>query len=267
MFNYLNSIKVSDKNNLFLADWTDNNINSIKNLVNNSSISEEKLLIMLENISLNWTKSPINYPLNVSILEWGEKIIEDIKVSKDELKSFKPLLWLKKSWSYSLEITDSNWFKTTKNFELLADLPNSVDINLSTSVLQTGWNISTNFVTIFDKFLNPVIWNFYDLEFTINWDSVSFLDNWTNKLSTTTYEWYKIFRLKSNNKNWFPILFGVFWIGRYLSRNRTANSGERFPDQGIGNCRRQISKGLQIHSRDPFYGCWIWWSFEKYRTV
>ena len=56
---------------------------------------------MLENISLNWTKSPINYPLNVSILEWGEKIIEDIKVSKDELKSFKPLLWLKKSWSYS----------------------------------------------------------------------------------------------------------------------------------------------------------------------
>ena len=199
---YLNSVKVSDKTNIFLADWWINNINSIKDIVNNSSTSDEKFLVFLENIWPDWWKTWINYPLSVSFFDGDNKIMEDINVTKEELKTFKPLYSLKKSWSYRLDIKDSNWFKTTKKIELLADLPKSAEINLGTSVLQKWWNISTNFVTIFDKYLNPVIWNLYDLEFSIKWNSVSFLDNWTNKLSTSTYEWYKIFRLKSNDNEW-----------------------------------------------------------------
>lgn len=202
----ISSMKVSDKTNLFLVDGTTNTIDSVSNLINNSGLSEEKLVLLLQNLDTKGTKTDINYPLNVSVKKSGKQILEDIQVSKDDMKNFKSLLALKTAWSYSLEITDANWFKTVKNIELLPDVPNSVDMKLGTSVLETWWNITTNFVTIYDKYQNPVSWNFYDLEFKINWNSVSFLDTWSNKLTTSTYEWYKIFRLKSNNTSWKSIV-------------------------------------------------------------
>ncbi|MDD2870584.1 MAG: VCBS repeat-containing protein [Candidatus Gracilibacteria bacterium] len=195
----ISSMKVSDKTNLFLVDGTTNTIDSVSNLINNSGLSEEKLVLLLQNLDTKGTKTDINYPLNVSVKKSGKQILEDIQVSKDDMKNFKSLLALKTAGSYSLEITDANGFKTVKNIELLPDVPNSVDMKLGTSVLETGGNITTNFVTIYDKYQNPVSGNFYDLEFKINGNSVSFLDTGSNKLTTSTYEGYKIFRLKSNN--------------------------------------------------------------------
>ncbi|MDP2089997.1 MAG: FG-GAP-like repeat-containing protein [Candidatus Gracilibacteria bacterium] len=195
-----NSLKVNDKTNLYLVDGTINNIKSVSNLINNSSISSEKFVLLLENIDANGKKSPINYPLNISILEGNNKIVEDFTVSQSELNTFKGLFSVKKSGSYKLEITDSNGFKTTKSITFLPEIPNSVDIKLGTSVMESGGNISTNFLTIYDKFLNPVVGEFYDIDLSIDGKSIQFLDNSSDKLKSTTFEGYKVFRLKSTDK-------------------------------------------------------------------
>ncbi len=196
-----NSIKVSDKANLYLVDWFDNNIETVSNIIKNSSLSEEKMVLVLENLSSNGTKKPIEYPLKVSILKWNKQVVEDITI--DTIGTFRNLLAIEESWSYKIEITDNSWFKTVKNIELLADIPDRVDINLGTNIIEKWWNVSTNFVTIYDKYNNPVVWNFYDLKMEITWnDSLEFLDNSSKSLNTTTYEWYKIFRLKSKNISW-----------------------------------------------------------------
>ena len=80
--------------------------------------------------------------------------------------------------------------------------PHKLDINLWANYLQTNWSISTNYVTILDKYNNPVSWNFYDLKMEVSDNNLVFVDNWKDNFSTSTYEWYKIFRLRSLNKLW-----------------------------------------------------------------
>jgi hypothetical protein len=199
---WANSLKVSDKNNLFLVDGSSNNINDLENLINTSTLSDEKIAIFVENISSDWTKLPILYPIELTLIEWEENIVETLTITESELSSFKALFGLDKSWSYKIEIVDSAWFKTSKKIELLPEIPHSLSTNLGTTIVENWWNITTNFITIYDKYLNPVSWEFYNLDFSIDWESLVFLDNDSNSLSTTTFEWYKIFRLKSTNNVW-----------------------------------------------------------------
>lgn len=200
-----NSIKVNDKANLYLVDGTSNTIKSVSNVINNSSLSNEKFVVLLENIAPNWKKTPINYPLNL-VLSDSSWTLESLTINSNDLKTFKSLSWIKKAWTYNLDITDSNWFKTTKNISFLPELPNSVDIKLGSTVMESGWNISTNFLTIYDKYLNPVAWEFYDIKLSILWNTLEFLDNASDELLSTTYEWYKIFRLKSKDKTWKSVV-------------------------------------------------------------
>lgn len=201
VYNWVNSLKVSNKNNIILVDWTNKNINQVSSAVANSSISKEKIALFVENISVSGERIPLSYPLTVTLLEW-KKEIDKLSVSKTDLNIFKSLFSIKKSWSYTIEIVDSEWYKTIKNIELIPEIPNYIDIELSTSVMQTGWNVSTNFITLYDEYSNLTTWKFYDIELDIDWNWVEFLDNEADNLKTSTFEWYKIFRLKSTDNEW-----------------------------------------------------------------
>ncbi len=193
---WASSLKVSDKTNVFLTDGTTKNINTIKDLVATTSTSDQKALIFVENLSITWTKLPISYPLEVSLFEW-EELVEKVSVTKKDLELFKWLFALQKTGNYKLEIVDSAWFKTVKNLVLLPEVADRLDINLWTSVIESGWVISTNFVTIYDKFDNPVEWEYFNLDFSLWGDSVVFSENNNKTFSTSTIEWYKIVRLQS----------------------------------------------------------------------
>ena len=201
IFPWINSLKVSDKNNIFLLDGANNKIEDISDIIANSENNSEKLVVLLNNISAAWNKIDIEYPLDVVLLKWIKEI-EKLTITSSDLDSFKSLFSLEKSWSYSLEITDALWYKTVRNIELIAELPDSLDINLGSTIMQSWWNISTNFVTIYDKFQNPSMWEFYDINIEIDWNWIVFLDNESNNLNTSTYEWYKIFRLLSTDDTW-----------------------------------------------------------------
>ena len=196
-----NLLKVSDKQSIFLIDWFRNRLDNIKDNIYSSSQAHEKIVLNLQNISKSWTPLQLSYPLKVQISNQNN-LIESFSVSKNNLNLYKALDPIKKSGSYKIEITDNSWFKTEKNIELISDSPYDLEITLWTTILESWWNISSNFITIYDKYKNPVSWEFYDIDFEVDWWWAVFLDNEKDKIKTSTFEWFKVFRLKSTNKTW-----------------------------------------------------------------
>jgi len=193
------SVLVSDKANIFLLDWYKSNVDISKNLINNNSTSKEKLVIRLENISASRNFLPISYPINVQLFN-NDKLIQNLEI--DNLSDFKSLFSIQKAWTYTLKIRDKVWLFSEKTFDVIPEAPFKVDLNLGTNYLQSDSSISTNYVTILDRFDNPTSGTFYDIKMSIDGKSLIFVDNDKDNFITTTYEWYKIFRLKSNSKVW-----------------------------------------------------------------
>jgi len=199
---WLNYLRVSDKTNIFIADQNNWSIDDIKNIINNSSLANEKIVLLLDNISSRWKSIAIDYPLNVKIKDSSNKILTEMNLNKSDLSLFKWITWIKKAGSYKIEITDGVWFKTTKNIEFIPEIPHTVDTHLGATMMEVGWNVSTNFITIYDKYLNVVSGEFYNYDIKIDWRWVVFLEDDSTETNGTTFEWYKIFRLKSRNIEW-----------------------------------------------------------------
>jgi len=193
------SVLVSDKANIFLLDWYKSGLDSSLNLINNNSTSKEKMVLKLENISASRNFLPISYPINVQLFN-NNKLIQNLEI--DNLSNFRPLFSIQKAWTYTLKIRDKASLYSEKTFEVIPEIPSKLDLNLGTNYLQNEWSISTNYVTILDKFNNPTSWTFYDVKMSIDWKSLVFVDNDKDNFTSTTYEGYKIFRLKSNSKIW-----------------------------------------------------------------
>ncbi len=183
----------NDKTNIYLFNGKNNDFENIKNLVNSWSI-----VFSLTNYNKKWQKISLDYPISVKIFDNKNNSI--FETNFNNLNSLKSLFAIKNSGKYLLKIKDSKWFVVTKKFEVKPSSPKKAKITLWTNILWKDW-VSTNFVTIYDRFDNPVIWDFYDIDLEILWNSVSFLWTDSKKLSLTTLEWFKAFRLKAK-KAW-----------------------------------------------------------------
>lgn len=243
------SVLASDKANIYLIDWYNSTIDSTLNLINNNSTSQEKLVIKLDNISKSWEFIKNSYPIKLELYN-NNNLIEE--VSLNQLSWIKPIYTIKKSWTYLLKIKDNFWSYLEKTFEVLPNSPEKIDLNLSTNFLQTGWAISTNFVTILDKFDNPVTWKFFDLKMKSDGNSVVFFDNDKSDFTTTTYEWYKIFRLKSTNKSGKDdieiSLIDDSW--KVLLKNSKKIS---------------ILDNFNIETKSQSWDFYVWWGSYKYQ--
>ncbi|USN58023.1 MAG: hypothetical protein H6767_06840 [Candidatus Peribacteria bacterium] len=65
--------------------------------------------------------------------------------------------------------------------------------------MQTGGNITTNIVTIFDQYDNPVTGQYFTLKLSLDDDILSFKENNSQELELTTFEGYRAFQLQSGN--------------------------------------------------------------------
>ena len=131
------SMVASDSFNLYLLDAQRQNVNTISQLIHSNSLAKEKIILSLENISWAGNKIPLIYPIIFSIFENGKKIWGDISLSSSDLKSFKSLSAIQKSGNYSVEISDSKWFKTTKTFDILPEVVSKWKMELGTTLLKT----------------------------------------------------------------------------------------------------------------------------------
>ncbi|MDD2907859.1 MAG: VCBS repeat-containing protein [Candidatus Gracilibacteria bacterium] len=194
----ISSVVASDKTNLYLIDGYKSTIDETSELINNNSTSTEKLVIKLDNISKSRSIIANSYPIELELYK-NDKLLE--KNTFNDISGFKPLFSLKEAGTYTLKIKDNFGSLTQKTFEVLPSNPVKLDLNLSTNYLQKGGSLSTNYITILDKFDNPVSGEFYDLKMNIDGNSLLFVDNDKTDFTTTTYEGYKIFRLKTTDKS------------------------------------------------------------------
>lgn len=197
---WINSVIASDSQNIFLIE--DTHFNSLKSSLwslGSLSNSKDKMFISLINNDKKWNSLPIEYPINIRLVD------ENWKVKKEEtlnqINGTYSLWSFKESGSYILEIKDRAWSIIKKEIEIIPDIAIKIEPNLSTTLLEKWWVITTNAFTIFDKFWNPTIGDTYQVEASISWDSLTFEDG-NKKMDFQVLEWYKPFRLKTT-LNWW----------------------------------------------------------------
>ena len=198
-----NSITVSDSSQLFLIDKNNSHIDDIKKQIFSKNNNPDKMVVSLDNISQGWNTLALVYPLSITLTNWiNWKLVESISINSQDLKSFYSLPSVKKAGHYTLEIKDNNGFVTKKELDFVSDEAVKFEISTWASVLESDGAVSSNVLTILDKFDNPVVWKTNTLDIDIDWNSIVFEHNNETQSSSQVIEWYKIFRFKSLNDTW-----------------------------------------------------------------
>lgn len=185
----------NDKTNIFLFNKNNSNFD-----IYNDKIKNWDILFGLSNLNKKWNYINFEFPLNISIKDKNNNLLfrEDIK----SLKNLKWLISIKKSWFYKLIIRDFKWFKVSKNFEIKPAIASRLNLKLWSNILESNGAVSTDYAVIYDRFNNPVVWDYYDINLKINWDSLVFNANNQKNINFSTIEWFKAFRIKSIDKQW-----------------------------------------------------------------
>ena len=189
---WLNGVKVSDQTNVYIMDGTNQSISDVTNIWS----SNEKLVILVENHNSASQNIALNYPLEVNLL-LDDEVVETKIIEQWDLSNIQSLFAIQTSGSYSLKIKDSQWFQTIRNLELIPETPSRVEFWLGSTVLEAWNNISTNFVTIYDRYGNPTSGEFYDIELDVDGGSLNVYESKSDQYKVSTFEWYKVFRLIS----------------------------------------------------------------------
>jgi hypothetical protein len=195
------NLKASDDFNIFLIDDKKNKIDEVKNMINNSSSSKEKLVLSLEKTTKSWQKIPLSYPLSVKLLKkenynlnkglkpLAQIVNEELQplnymvnkgfqplanvVNSQKISSinhFTKLFSVKKLWTYIIEITDKYWYKKEKEIELMPLKPTKIELDLWSNIIKTWKSTTNNVFTLLDKFWNITSWELYDVKLNISWD-------------------------------------------------------------------------------------------------
>ncbi len=206
------NVIVNEKNNVYIYDEKNKDLNL-------ENINKNSIVLWLLNIWDNQKSRNINFPLIITLRNKNKKIIN--KETINNLNTIKGLYNIKKSWSYTIEIVDRYNYKVKTNITVLSWKPKNLKIDLGTNILEKKWAISTNLVSIYDKFNNIIAWKSYDFNLNILGDSVMF-NNDSKKLEISTYEWYKAFRVKSIDKTWISkIKIDLFdWENKILTSSK-----------------------------------------------
>ncbi len=187
------NVKANDKTNIYLIDSKNYSLDI-------NSVNKNSLVFFVSNFWDNNTKRNINFPIEITLKNSKWKTISQEKLNN--LSWLKKLYHLKKSWDYSIWIKDRYWYLAKSSFTVLPREAQDLRINLWTSVLEKNAWVSTNVVSVYDKFSNIVSSEIYDFDFNILWDSLVFEENDWKNLKQNTFEWFKAFRLKATDKPW-----------------------------------------------------------------
>jgi len=195
------SVKVSNNTNIYLSNSNKFNISNNISLLSNNSLSKNKLLLELSNLSKWGISVPLSYPITVSLFS-GNKQINTRLLQKIDLNNFVSLYNLQNTWIYKIEIIDNIGQKITKTIDILPEVPSKIKLNLWSTVIKTWWNIITNLVSVVDKYGNAVSWKLYTFDIKLNWKWLIFSNSDKTVASLQTYEWYRAFVIKSTNNVW-----------------------------------------------------------------
>lgn len=198
----LYTLKANDKVNVLINDIWSRNIENLKENLSKTVKSEQSLLVTLNNFS-RWGKiQDVKYPINVKLLNKG-KILQDLDIKNRQ--EFIEMSALSTSGTYVLKITDARKLSTEREFTVVANDVKSAKIDLGSNLLLANWSVSSNILTIYDQFGNPILWQNYKANLKISGNKFVLLDNaeWDkDNINLNLYYWYRAFRLKSLENFW-----------------------------------------------------------------
>jgi len=197
-----NMIEASEEKNIYFFDAYNQKSNEIIPKISKDSKADKKLIFWLNSFNKNWVQQKIRYPLTIQVQRNNINISEPIVINKESISNFISLWNYQESWNYTLSIVDKSGQKIEKDFVIEAAAPSEIVTNMWATVTELWWAVTSNVSTVLDRFWNPVVWKFYELEAKISWTDTVFEENNTQELSGSVFEWYKIFRLKTNAKTW-----------------------------------------------------------------
>jgi len=194
-------VRVSQHNNICIADRNAASLAELSAETYALSDADEKVLLTIENISLTGNKLELQYPLDLKIFHKDTLVFEQTGIAQGDLSSAVRLFQAQKSWEYEIYVKDANDFTSRKIISLLPEIADKMDVTLGSNIVESGWNISTHFYTITDRFDNLASANIYNVEANISWNTIEFEDGSSEKTFTIA-EWYKAFRIKSKDSEW-----------------------------------------------------------------
>ncbi len=215
-----NAAIASDDTNIFLIDDSRNTLWAIAKNIAQSSSAERKSIISLSHFTSQNEKEDLQYPLTVSIEKDNKVLREAISFNKEELAWYAWLYSLTEAGTYIFHITDWAGISQSREVEVLAWEPHNLDIKLWTSMFELWGAASSNLVILTDEFWNIIKGKSYQLEFSVEWDTIAFPNfdgELTNTFSASVFEWYKGFKLKPTGNIWtWRLLVSVLDDGKKL---------------------------------------------------
>jgi hypothetical protein len=85
-------------------------------------------------------------------------------------------------------VIDASGYQASKTIEYSPAIPSQLDVELGTTISETGGNLTTHILTIFDRFENVVSGEVYNLDLEIDGDGLVFQETGDTDISTNTIE-------------------------------------------------------------------------------
>ena len=205
------SLLAHDATNVYIIDWNQVEKDEVSSEIQADSVSDEKLIFSIENVSRAGNTLPIAYPLDIKIVQDDELVFQQLDVSQQSLSDYIWLTAFESAGAYELLITDAEWMTSKKEFDVLPNLATSLDVDISTSVAEVWWAITTNLFTIYDDYNNPTTGSLYRVEANIFGNGLEFSPSGQKDIEIDTFEWYSAFRLKTTQSAWVnKVTFDLF---------------------------------------------------------
>ena len=194
------NIVVNNASQIFIIDTQRAKIDELKNIIYSENTLAEKTIIRLEQKNKNWVQRNISYPITIKASNSRQEVLFEKSLEYSDLERFSTLPWITQAWNITLEIIDANGQKIESELFLKPDVAAKIETKIWSNILESNWAITTNVITVVDKFWNPLIWERLTFESTIEGNSIGFNASTNKTLQTNVIEWYQLLRLESLTK-------------------------------------------------------------------
>ena len=194
------NIVVNNDSQIFLIDSQRVNIDELKNIIYSENNIENKTIINLEQKNKNWVQRNILYPITVKAINSRQELIFEENFEYNNFDRFAQLPGITQAWEITFEIIDNSGQKIETKLFFQPDIASKIDTKIGSNILESNWAVTTNVITLLDKFWNPLVWERLTIESSIEWNSIGFVSSNTDTLTANVIEWYQLLRLESLNK-------------------------------------------------------------------
>ncbi len=193
-----NILRASNVANVYLLDGNQSSIDTYATVINNSSLAPVKGVISLDNYSVNWSKSPIQYPITVSLFRDWKQILEPLIYREIDLSTYRWVFALSRSGRYEVKIQDALGNNYTQDIQVAPAEVADMDIQLWSNIIQTNGTITSNAVILKDAYGNIVTGEAHEILVKTPSEGIQIVSDESENLSQrsySTFDWYTAFRL------------------------------------------------------------------------